>query len=130
LKKVIDISAIEAREKELTDELVKLRALKRYATKFGADYGETSENAQNLLQNEVPEPEIALHLKAMIGTFTDEFNYQTIEKCVAQSNVKISRSSIFEFLSKMKESGEIETVRPGAGRRPAQFKLTDKFMPF
>ena len=130
MKKVIDLAEIELREKELINELAKLRALKRYATKFGADYAGVAENGEVSPQNELPAADIPVTLRTIIGSFTDEFNYQDIEKSLTNNSIKISRSSIFEFLAKLKLGDEIATVRPGAGRRPAQFKLTDKFMPF
>ena len=130
MKKVIDLAAIERREQELEDELAKLRAIKKYATRFGADYGQPG-NGVEAVPDMLSVAAVEQPIRTVILTFgQEEFNYQTIEKLLVETGNTISRSSIFDWISTLKEKGEIEVIRKGAGRRPAQYKATAQFSPF
>ncbi len=128
MKKIIDLAQIEARERELVEELAKLRSLKKYATKFGTDYGQ--QEANGALENA---PAIApadvldalRHVLTMIRE--QEFTYGTIDQSLSKLGQTFSRSSIFEGLASLKDKGEILVVHKGAGRRPTQYRITDKF---
>jgi hypothetical protein len=133
VKKIIDLAQIEARERELEDELSRLRAIKKYATKFGTDYGQPQSNGAVASEAQPAEASSGVMqvLRSLFATFgANEFNYQKIAQALAQTEYRFSRSSIFDALAEFKERGEIQTVHAGAGRRPAQLKTTEKFTPF
>lgn len=126
MKKVIDLAKLEADEAKLVEELKRIRQLKAFAAKYGTDIGQNGEAAVL----EAPSATVALALRTAILAFgTLEFNYQALEQAIANYPQKISRSSVFQFLAELKERGEIRTVRPGAGRRPAQLQATETFSP-
>lgn len=123
MKKVIDLAAIEAREKELEEELAKLRSIKKYATKFGEDYGASQPNGVNGVPD-VSAADAENRVWSIITTLRNpEFNYPMIEEALVNSGVKVGRSSVFDAIASLKEGGKIEVVRKAAGRRPAQYKI-------
>jgi hypothetical protein len=131
VKKIVDIAQIEAREKELVEELAQLRSFKKYASKFGSDYGQApvaNGTGQAPADSSADAEKVLRDIIAMFNKA--EFNYQSLERVLVESGKSLSRSSVFDVLAKFKEAGEIQVVRPGAGRRPAEYKVTDKFCPF
>lgn len=133
MKKIIDLAQIEAREKQLLEELADLRKLKRYADKFGFDYhGQaTSTDPLALGASVVPQADaIGVVKNAISSIITETFTNQDIEKLLSDAGMSVSRSSIFEAISTFKDRGEIIVAEKGAGRRPAKYKKTDKFLPF
>jgi hypothetical protein len=131
MKKIIDLAQIEAREKKLEDELAELRTLKKYVTKFGADYGipqRRPESNQAETAIVAPQADVEEAARYVISKFGKaDFNYPIIEQSLVGLDKKYSRSSVFDVISALKENGEIEVVLEGAGRRPAMYRVTDKF---
>ncbi|MGP8200524.1 MAG: hypothetical protein ACLQU4_13595 [Limisphaerales bacterium] len=135
MRKIIDIAEIESREKALVEELAKLRAIKKYAIKFGADYGvppprRPQPDVVNISAPRPIEPQadVEAAVRTTIATFGQQyFHFNSIEALLVQSSHTFSRSSVFEALATLKANGEIKPTVPGAGRRPTQYQITEKF---
>jgi hypothetical protein len=135
MKKIIDLAQIEVREKKLLEELAELRNFKKYASKFGADYGSPTpkkvalSDVNNISAPHpvVPQADVETAVNAVLTIHGDLFNVQLIEATLRASGHDFSRSSIFEAIAALKENGYIEVISPGAGRRPTQYATTDKF---
>jgi hypothetical protein len=140
MKKLIDLAQIEARENELEAELAQLRSFKKYASKYGSDIagdGPSSVISLPPSQSAITDDILNTIRIAIDGLNQSEFNSSTLEQVLARDKTTpISRSSIFDGLKQLKETGEIQTIHKGAGRRPAVYKssrpvllFTDIHMP-
>jgi hypothetical protein len=132
MKKVIDLEQIEAREKELLDELGSLRRIKKYAVKYGADLSTPLPPRRDpeLPSGTVPSIALTEMLRQIIESFNGaQFNFPEIEAQMSAFNQVFSRSAIFDGISNLKEMGHIVVVEKGAGRRPAEYRVTESFTP-
>ena len=120
-----DLEAIQQKEIELKNQLVKIQAdldaLSRVKRLFGQDLfisNTANEEKVNLIYGDIAE-----QVLEATKTFTGNFTSNDIIEIITSNGYECNASSVAASLAKLRDTNKIEVVIHGRGRKPYTYRM-------